>query len=107
MSPLADTAHRSGATLAGAHSLPTEAPMLDATQTLGPAPASHRRSPRRKPAEYRLYYAIVFAVALPIALVGRLFPRRLTETGDAEASRSVWAEARALTDAVIPYLFMG
>ena len=80
--------------------------MLDATQTFGTAHVAPRRAPRRKPAEYRLYFAIVFVVALPVALVGRLFPRRLAD-GGAEERRSVWAEARALTDTVIPYLFMG
>lgn len=83
--------------------------MLDATQSLGRiGDLGHRRETRRKPAEYRLYFAIVFVVALPIAIVGRLFPRELASPhAAAEAARSVWAEARAITDTVIPYLFMG
>jgi hypothetical protein len=83
--------------------------MFDATQSLGrEADLGHRRELRRRPREYRLYYAIVFAFALPIAIVGRLFPRRLSTGHDgAEERRSVWAEARALTNTVIPYLFMG
>ncbi len=80
--------------------------MLDATQTLDRADLCHRREQRKRPVEYRLYYAIVFAVALPIAIAGRLFPRRLTGAGAGER-RSVIAEARALTNTVIPYLFMG
>ena len=83
--------------------------MLDATQTLGRgSDFGHRRELRRRPGEYRLYYAIVFVVALPIAIVGRLFPRQLGTGHDgAEERRSVWAEARALTNTVIPFLFMG
>jgi len=76
--------------------------MIHATETLG------GRKARRKPAEYRLYYAIVFAVALPIALVGRLFPREIGQAEGSEAAGlSVLGEARALTNNVIPYLFMG
>lgn len=83
--------------------------MLDATRSLGPvADLGHRRESRRKPVEYRLYFMIVFVVALPIAVVGRLFPRELASPHAApELARTVWAEARAITDTVIPYLFMG
>ncbi|MGF1446127.1 MAG: cytochrome PufQ [Pikeienuella sp.] len=83
--------------------------MLDATHTLGQVPAlGTSRASRKKPGEYRFYFAIVFAVALPIALCGRLFPRALSGVAEkADPARSVVAEARALTDTVIPYLFMG
>jgi len=67
------------------------------------SPARHRA----KPAEYRLYYAIVFAVALPIAIVSRLLPRERSFLEPEAARRGVLGEARALTDTVIPYLFMG
>ena len=83
-----------------------EAVMFDATHPIA-TNAGHRTVRRRKPAEYRIYYAIVFAVALPIAVLSRLLPR---EAGYLErarpARRSVLGEARALTDSVIPYLFM-
>ncbi|MEM1345339.1 MAG: cytochrome PufQ [Pseudomonadota bacterium] len=80
-----------------------ESPMFDA-----PSAAAVRS--RRKPVEYRLYYAIVFAVALPVAAVCALLPRREAFQSAAVANaprRGVFAEARALTDAVVPFLFMG
>ncbi len=81
--------------------------MLDATHTLGRVDLGQPRPARKKTGEYRLYYAIVFAVALPIAIAGRLFPRALSGEAGEGARRSILAEARGLTDAVIPYLFMG
>ncbi|MGF1503264.1 MAG: cytochrome PufQ [Paracoccaceae bacterium] len=84
-----------------------ETAMLDATDHLqGPLAGSFAR--RRKPVEYKIYFAVIFAVALPIAALGRLLPR---DTGYLEAStgasRSVFAEARAIADSIIPFLFMG
>ena len=80
-----------------------EAPMTDATTMMATAHVPARR--RGKPVEYRVYYAIVFAVALPIALVSRLLPRERSFLDRAER-RGVLGEARALTNTVIPYLFM-
>jgi hypothetical protein len=88
-----------------------EASMFDANPTFGAHSHVHGHAAQagaqgRKPVEYRLYYAVVFSVALPIALIGRLFPR---EPGYLErrAPRSILGEARALTNTVIPYVFMG
>lgn len=87
-----------------------EALMLDATSGFGHDTLERhgRTTARRKPAEYRVYYAIVFAVALPIAVIRCLAPRTpgyLESRGD--EGRGVLAEARALTNTVVPYLFMG
>ena len=62
------------------------------------------RKPRgsRKTLEYRIYRAIGMCIALPIAAIRRLLPREI----DAPARRSVVAEARAMTDTVVPYIFM-
>jgi hypothetical protein len=78
--------------------------MFDASTTMAPTHGHARH--RAKPAEYRIYYAIIFVVALPIALVSRLLPRERSflERGE---RRGVIGEARALTNTVIPYLFMG
>jgi len=81
-----------------------EALMFDATTPMGTMHSQARH--RAKPAEYRIYYAIVFAVALPITLVSRLLPRERSFLDRGER-RGVLGEARALTDTVIPYLFMG
>jgi hypothetical protein len=87
----------------GNRSTTEEATMAHATTTMAHDDV-HRR--KGKPAEYRIYYAIVFAVALPIAAVRRMLPQSegFLEEG---ARRGVIGEARALTNTVIPYLFMG
>jgi hypothetical protein len=79
-----------------------EAQMAHAT-----TPMAHH-APRRKgkPVEYRIYYAIVFTVALPIAAVRRMLPQSEGFLEDGKR-RGVIGEARALTNTVIPYLFMG
>jgi len=93
---------------AGSRFTPKEAPMFDATTELAHDGPTTRARVRRKPAEYRLYYAIVFAVALPIAAVRCIFPRTdgYLERAPSEP-RGVLSEARALTETVVPYLFMG
>ena len=84
--------------------------MLDATHGLTHGPARTTGPARRragKPVEYRIYYAIIFVWALPIALIGRLLPRRRSFLEPEGRRRGVIGEARALTNTVIPYLFMG
>jgi len=95
---------------APAHRFTTEeATMFDATTTMGP-PAAYAGTPTRrraKPVEYRIYFGIVFTVALPIALITRMLPRKQTFLDARPARRGVFGEARALTNTVIPFLFMG
>jgi hypothetical protein len=62
--------------------------------------ASRRAAER----EYRVLSALAFVVLLPVVAVMRLLPPRLR--GGASQHRSVFAEARARADAVIPIVFM-
>lgn len=61
------------------------------------ARASHTR---RNRFEYRAYFAIVYLLALPIATLRCLMPRAL------EQAQGPLAEARRMTETVIPYIFM-
>jgi hypothetical protein len=54
--------------------------------------------------EYRVLSALAFIVLLPVVAVMRLLPPRVR--GGASPHRSVFAEARAKADAVIPIVFM-
>lgn len=76
--------------------------MFDTAHTVD----AHRLS-AAKSTEYQLYFAVGFAVALPIAVAGRLLPRRpgpFDRVG--EPRRGVIAEAREMTNTVIPFVFM-
>ncbi|MEL6317347.1 MAG: cytochrome PufQ [Pseudomonadota bacterium] len=70
--------------------------------------AQARRSGRRRrrgSAEYWLYFALIFPVCLLIAGVAQLLPRAwrpLAATG-----RGVFADAKAATNTVLPFVFMG
>jgi hypothetical protein len=57
--------------------------------------------------QFRLIFVVAFALFLAITLLGRLLPRRLrpwTPAGDRRLS--LVAEARALTDTVLPFAFL-
>lgn len=61
---------------------------------------------RQKTLEYRIYFTIGFLVAMPIVLFDRLFPRQLEPFERPETRRGLVTEARAMTNTVIPFVFM-
>jgi hypothetical protein len=57
--------------------------------------------------QYRLIWGIVFLVVLAITLAARLLPRRLRPWSPHGGSRmSSIAEARAVTNTVLPFAFL-
>ena len=68
--------------------------------------ASARRAHAAPGIEYRALHAVVFTVCLALAAMLRLLPRRRHPWIDAgERRMSLVAEARAATDATVPYIF--
>ncbi|MFO1090928.1 MAG: hypothetical protein U1E46_15250 [Hyphomicrobiales bacterium] len=57
--------------------------------------------------EYRLLYGVCLALLVIVALATRLLPRRLRPLGSSSHRMSVIEEARAATDTLLPFAFMG
>ena len=66
-----------------------------------PGHVRHRR--HTGSAEYKAYFAVIYLAALPFAFLKWV---GLLVSSDAEARRSPFREARAMTETVLPYVFM-
>jgi hypothetical protein len=63
--------------------------------------------PARERRQFRLIFGVAFVVFLAITLVARILPRRLRPWAPAGDRRlSFVAEARAVTNTVIPFAFL-
>jgi hypothetical protein len=67
--------------------------------------SSFRKGEQR---EYRFIYAIAFLFFLAIVIVARLFPRSMRPDPIGTGQyKTIFGEARAITNMTIPYAFMG
>jgi hypothetical protein len=65
---------------------------------------------RRAPSDvrqFRVLFAVTFMVMLVSTLFSRLALSRWGENTEAETHRSIFHEARARTDKIVPFMFMG
>ena len=70
----------------------------------------HVAVPRGRPhaIEFRLLHGALYSIFLSSALVGRLMPWSwMSRPADGLSRRSIFAEAKASTDRIMPMVFMG
>jgi hypothetical protein len=56
--------------------------------------------------EYGVYFAASFLVFLPVVLVNRILPKGLRLLAPTTEQRSILGETKALTNSVVPFVFM-
>ncbi len=56
--------------------------------------------------EYGIYFAASFLLFLPVVLVNRVLPRALRPLAPTDEPRSILGETKALTNTVVPFVFM-
>ncbi|MEO1293312.1 MAG: hypothetical protein AAFV62_10850 [Pseudomonadota bacterium] len=74
----------------------------ESVRTISREKSSTKR--RRERGEYWLYFALCFPLFLIVAVFGRLLPRSMRPF--ASEGRSVFGEAKAAANTVLPYVFM-
>ena len=56
--------------------------------------------------EYGVYFTASFLLFLPVVLVNRVLPKSLRPLAPTDEPRSILGETRALTNTVVPFVFM-
>ncbi|MEO1281215.1 MAG: hypothetical protein AAFR75_01485 [Pseudomonadota bacterium] len=78
-----------------------------AVEVYTPKSGSRLRARQSERREYFAFLAATFIFFLAAAIIARVLPKGwqpLAEVGDGQ--RSIFAEARALADSVLPFVFM-
>lgn len=64
------------------------------------------KSTRAHSWEYGVYFAASFLLFLPVVLVNRVLPKALRPLAPTDEPRSILGETKALTNTVVPFVFM-
>ena len=64
------------------------------------------KASRAHSGEYGVYFAASFLLFLPVVLVNRVLPKALRPLAPMDEPRSIFGETKALTNTVVPFVFM-